>query len=323
MGPGDAVILTVTLNAALDRTLSVPNLQVGHRHRASSSLALPGGHGVNVARALKRLGEPVIATGLAGGRTGTVIVEELTREGILNDFVRIDEESRTSTAVADPTNTLVTEINEYGPFVREDELEVLFDKLQYLSKGADIVVFAGSLPQHVPDDIYAVAIQRLRRDGLHSALDATGPRLRAGLSAEPTIVSVNRREAEEILGYEFGDDADALAGAEELVDMGASVALVHDEGGCVAFFGNGRRRRAFLARLTPLEEVVSTVGSGDGFLAGFLSGWYAQMEPEQALRRAVAAGAANTQMLGACVFDLADVEAFLRQVEVTETTAVR
>ena len=314
------MILTVTLNAALDRTLSVPNLQVGHRHRASSSLALPGGHGVNVARALKRLGEPVIATGLAGGRTGTVIVEELTREGILNDFVRIDDESRTSAAFADPTNTLVTEINEYGPQVSEAELEVLFDKLRYLSKGADIVVFAGSLPQDVPDDIYAVATQRLRRDGLDSALDATGPRLRAGIGAEPTIVSVNRREAEEILGYEFGDDADAQAGAEELVEMGAAVALVHDEGGCVACFGTGKRRKNFSARLAPFEEVVSTVGSGDAFLAGFLSAWYARLEPEQAIRRAVAVGAANTQTLGACVFDLSDVDAFLRQVDIEETT---
>jgi 1-phosphofructokinase/tagatose 6-phosphate kinase len=315
------VIVTVTLNAALDRTLSVLNVQVGHRHRALSSLALPGGHGVNVARALKRLGEPVIATGLAGGRAGTSIVEELTREGILNDFVRIEAESRTSTAVADPTNNLVTEINEAGPAVSEGELSILFDKLHYLSRGADIVVFAGSLPPSVPDELYASAIKAVVREGLVTALDATGPRLRAGIGAEPTIVSVNRREAEEILGYEFGDDEDAHAGVSELVEMGAEIALVHDETGCVACFGGGRARRSFVARLDPVEEVVSTVGSGDSFLAGFLSAWYAQTGPEVALRRAVAAGAANTQMLGAGVFARDDVEVFLRQVQVTERAA--
>jgi 1-phosphofructokinase/tagatose 6-phosphate kinase len=317
------VIVTVTLNAALDRTLSVPNFQLGHRHRASSSLALPGGHGVNVARALKRLGEPVIATGLAGGRTGTSIVEELTREGILNDFVRIDDESRTSTAVADPTNNLVTEINEYGPSVSEAELEILLDKLRYLGRGADIVVLAGSLPRDVPDDFYATAIQQLRRDGLATAIDASGPRLRTGIGAEPTIVSPNRREAEEILGYEFVDDADALAGTAELLEMGAAVALVHDEGGCVACIRDAKRRRCFVARVTPVDEVVSTVGSGDAFLAGFLSAWYTRSEPEEALRRAVAVGAANTQTLGAGVFEQSNVEAFLRQVEVTETAGVR
>ena len=316
------MIVTVTLNAALDRTLSVPNFQVGLRHRATSSLTLPGGKGVNIARALKLLGEPVIATGLAGGRTGTTIIEELTREGILNDFVRIADESRTSTAVADPTNNVVTEINEHGPSVAEAEIEVLLDKLRYLSKGADIVVLAGSLPRDVPEDFYATAIRQLRRDGLATALDATGPRLRAALAAEPAIVSPNRREAEEILGYEFRDDADAVSGAIELVEMGAEIALVHDEGGCVACVTEGRHRRVVRAHLPPLEEVVSTVGSGDAFLAGFLAAWYVKQEPEEAIRRAVAVGAANTQTLGAGLFDPNDVEPFLRQVEVVALDTV-
>ena len=92
------MIITVTLNAALDRSLTVPTLQLGQRHRASEVLTLAGGKGLNVARALKRLHVPVVATGLAGGRTGTRIVEELTGEAILNDFVRIGDESRTSTS---------------------------------------------------------------------------------------------------------------------------------------------------------------------------------------------------------------------------------
>ena len=96
------MIVTVTLNAALDRTLTVPHFLRGQRHRASQVLTLAGGKGINVARALKRLEVPVVATGLAGGRTGTRIVEELTAEAILNDFVRIGEESRASTAVVDP-----------------------------------------------------------------------------------------------------------------------------------------------------------------------------------------------------------------------------
>jgi fructose-1-phosphate kinase PfkB-like protein len=97
------VIVTVTLNAALDRTLTVPNFQRGQRHRACQGLMLAGGKGINIARALKLLGAPVVATGLVGGRTGIRIDEELTGEAILNDFVRIDDESRTSTAVVDPT----------------------------------------------------------------------------------------------------------------------------------------------------------------------------------------------------------------------------
>src|SRR5438132_13079573 len=123
------MIVTVTMNAALDRTLTVPNFRSGYRHRASGGLTLAGGKGINVARALKRLDVPVIATGLAGGRTGTRIVEELTAEAILNDFVRIADESRTSTAVVDPTVGSYTEINEWGPHVSTDELEMLLEKL--------------------------------------------------------------------------------------------------------------------------------------------------------------------------------------------------
>src|SRR5881227_2722388 len=123
------MIVTVTLNAALDRTLTVPNFRSGHRHRASQGLTLAGGKGINIARALKRLGVPVVATGLAGGGTGTRIVEELTGEAILNDFVRIAGESRTSTAVVDPTGSTYTEINEWGPHVEPEELELLLEKV--------------------------------------------------------------------------------------------------------------------------------------------------------------------------------------------------
>ena len=112
------MIVTVTLNAAIDRTLTVPNFQRGQRHRASAGVTLAGGKGINVARALKLLGVPVVATGLVGGTTGTRIVEELTNEAILNDFVHIEGESRTSTAVVDPTGGTYTEINEWGPAVR-------------------------------------------------------------------------------------------------------------------------------------------------------------------------------------------------------------
>ena len=111
------MIVTVTTNAALDRTLTVPVFQIGFRHRSSDVLTLAGGKGINVARALKILDVPVVATGLAGGRTGTRIIEELTSEAILNDFVRIAAESRTSTAVVDPTAGTHTEINEWGPEV--------------------------------------------------------------------------------------------------------------------------------------------------------------------------------------------------------------
>ena len=314
------MIVTITLNAALDRTVRVPNFQLGANHRANASLRLPGGKGVNVARALKQLGQPVIATGLAGGRTGTYIIEELTAEGILNDFVRIKDESRTLTAVIDPNTGQQTEINEYGPNVEAAELDVLLGKIRYLSKGADVFVIAGSLPRGVPADFYAILVRQLRGAGMVTAVDATGPALRAALAAEPGVVSPNVREAEEIVGHEFGDEEDMAAAAETLAQMGAETALIHHESGCVARVRteSSKRGATYRAVLPARSDVVSTVGSGDAFLAGYLSARYGHKPPEVALALAVACGAASTQRVGAGVLDPSDVEALRRRVEVSE-----
>ena len=137
------MILTVTLNTAVDRTVAVPNFRLSQRHRAVESQTMAGGKGVNVARALKLLGRPVIATGLAGGATGTRILERLAEESILNDFTRIEGESRTNLSVVDPTTGEQTEINERGPRVTPEEVDLFVEKLLYLAQGATICVLAG------------------------------------------------------------------------------------------------------------------------------------------------------------------------------------
>jgi 1-phosphofructokinase family hexose kinase len=311
------VIVTVTLNAAVDRTLTVPNFQLGHRHRASQGLTLAGGKGINVARALKRLEVPVVATGLAGGRTGTRIIEELTSEAILNDFVRIGDESRTSTAVVDPTNTSYTEINEWGPSVTEDELETLFGKLHYLSRGASMVVFSGSLPRDVEDDFYAEAIRDLTRRGVQCVLDSEGEPLRRGVEAEPALVSPNQREAESLVGHEFNEEEDFLGALDAIAEMGARSVLVSDESGCFALVRAERRRRRFHA-IAPQVETVSAVGAGDVLLAGYLAATFAGQTVDEALRAAVACAAASTLELGAGRFDPRDSTRLEGGVEVRE-----
>src|SRR5471032_1972532 len=172
------MIITVTLNAAIDKSLSVPNFRLGRRHRTVEQRTIAGGKGVNIARTLKALGQPVIATGFAGGATGTHIVEQLTEESILNDFVRIREESRTNTSVLDPTTGEQTEINEQGPRVEPDEIELFREKLLYLARGAAIVVFAGSLPRGLEPDFYAQLIREVRKLDVMTVVDSDGDALR-------------------------------------------------------------------------------------------------------------------------------------------------
>lgn len=296
------MIVTVTINAAIDRTLTVPNFQLGQRHRASQGLTLAGGEGVNVARALKLLGVPVVATGLAGGSAGRRIVEELTGEAILNDFVRIADESRTSTAVVDPTRGSYTEINEWGPDVDPDELAVLREKLRYLARGADFVVFAGPLPRGVGDDFYAEAIRDLNRRGVPSVLDTAGEPLRLGLEAEPFLVSPNQLEAEALVGQEFRDEQDFVQALDDIADLGARNVMITEETGCYALLRE-KRRVARLRALGPHLEPLSAVGAGDVLLAAYLGAYLESRPPEEALRAAVAAGAASTLALGAGRFD--------------------
>ena len=298
------MIVTVTLNAALDRTLQVPNFQRGQRHRASESLTLAGGKGINVARALKELGVPVVATGLAGGRTGTLVVEQLTAEAILNDFVRIGGESR-----------------EWGPYVQPAELEILLEKLYYLGNGADYVVFAGSLPRGVDRGFYAEAIRDLKRRGIQTVLDAEGEPLRLGTEAEPWLVSPNQPEAEGLVGQELNDDEDFMMALDVIAERGAQNVLITQESGCVARFREERRTRRFRAR-TPRLEPRSAVGAGDTLLAGLIAARLDGRTIEEALAFAVASGAVSTLQVGAGRFDPRDVARLAAQVQLEELEPV-
>jgi 1-phosphofructokinase/tagatose 6-phosphate kinase len=315
------MIVTVTLNAAIDRTLLVPNFQLGHRHRASTSLSSAGGKGINVARALKRLGVPVVCSGLAGGRTGVQIVERLTSEGLLNDFVRIRGESRTSTAVIDPTSNVYTEINEWGPEVEEHELSILRDKLAYLTRGAEFVVLAGSLPRSVGDDFYQDAIRELNRRGAPTVLDSEGEPLALGVEGEPYLVTPNIREAEQLVGHEFGGEEDLVAALDAIAELGARNVIITLETGCLALLREDRHELRLEAH-APALEPIAKVGSGDALLAGFLAARVAGKSLEESLRAAVATGAASVLEAGAGRFDVREVNRLASLIEVKHLEAV-
>jgi 1-phosphofructokinase family hexose kinase len=314
------MIITVTLNTAIDKTLSVPNFRLGRRHRTVEQTTMPGGKGVNVARVLKTLGAPVIATGFTGGPTGTRIVEQLTHLSVLSDFVRIREESRTNTAVIDPTTGEQTEINERGPKVTEQEIDLFVDKLLYLAKGASMCVFAGSLPREVDIDIYARLLRELRRLGVVTVVDTDGDPLRRAVRAEPDVVSPNVLEAEELVGHEFNDDEDRIIAVREMVALGAREAIMTMPDGCFAYMlpsepgGEANLYRVHVP--SGAVEPRATVGSGDAFLAGFVAARYGGRPTTECLAYGVACGAESTQHLGAGLADPHRIERLLAEIEV-------
>jgi 1-phosphofructokinase family hexose kinase len=309
------VILTVTLNAAIDRTVAVPNFRLGRRHRAVESRTVAGGKGINVARALSLLGRPVIAAGFVGGPTGSRVLEQLREESVLTDFTRIAAETRINLAVIDPTSGEQTEINERGPAVSPEETKRLFERIGYLAGGARICVLAGSLPPGAGDDLYARLIADLGRRGVPVVLDAEGEAMLAGVRAGASMVTPNEREAEELVGQEFSDGGDLATGLNELVRLGATEAAITRPEGCVATVGEGPERRLLEVHTEPLEP-VSTVGSGDAFLAGYVAARYEGRSPEECLAYGVACGAESTQHFGAGTVDRNQVERLLGEVAV-------
>ncbi len=307
------MIITVTLNAAIDRTLEVPNFRLGRRHRSVEQTTMPGGKGVNVARALKRLDQPVVATGFAGGQTGTRLVEGLTSESVLNDFVRTRRESRTNITIVDPTTGEQTEVNEQGAEVSRQELELFTDKLVYLARGAQMVVFAGSVPSGVDHEVYGRLVRELRRMGVTTIVDCDGEPLRQAVRGEPDVVSPNVLEAEELVGHEFNDEEDRVIAVREMVQLGAREAIMTVDDGCLAQVLVDGSPRLYRVRVEP-RPARSTVGSGDAFLAGYVAARYSGRAPEERLRFAVACGAESTEHFSAGVLDPTRVERVLGEV---------
>src|SRR5215211_5247923 len=264
------MILTVTLNAAVDRTLVVPSLSIGHRHRASESVTLAGGKGINVARGLRTLGAPVIATGFAGGRNGDAIRDGLSDAAIPFDFVEIEGYSRTSTAIIDPMAGNQTEINEYGPEVSPAEAREFSRRLEHLMEYATAVVFAGSLPPNLDEGFLVNLVRRSRERGLYTVVDSTPAVLRAALKAGPSLVSPNQNEAESVVGFDFIEEGDFLRSLSRLIELGAL-------GACIT----SREAHSYLttdagvvSARAPRVDAVSTIGSGDAYLAGSSRGYF-------------------------------------------------
>ena len=308
------MILTVTLNAAVDRTLVVPSLTLGHRHRASEGIALAGGKGINVARGLRALDVPVLATGLVGGRNGDAIRDGLSEAAIPFDFVEIQSPSRTSTAIVDPMAGTQTEINEYGPAVIPAEAKEFSRRLEHLMEYATAVVFAGSVPPNLDESFLVGLVRRARERGLYTVVDSPPSVLRAALKAGPSLVSPNQHEAESVVGFDFIEEGDFPLGLSRLVEFGvADACITSPEGHSYLTTENG-----IVCAQAPKMEAVSTIGSGDAYLAGLLAGLlHRNLSPVDAVRLAAGCAAANAETLGAGLFESRRAEELAETVEVT------
>jgi fructose-1-phosphate kinase PfkB-like protein len=205
--------------------------------------------------------------------------------------------------------------------VRPEELELLHEKLLYLSRGADIVVFAGTLPREVSEPFYADSIRELNRLGVRTVLDSEGEPLRLGAAAEPYLVSPNQVEAEGLIGQELTEDQEVVQALEDIAELGPRNVLITQASGAFALLREERSAKRYRAT-APRVEALSAVGAGDVLLAGFLAALFEGRQPQEALRAAVGAGAASTLEIGAGRFEPREAGRLAAGVEVVELEPV-
>ena len=307
------MVLTVTPNPTIDKTLEAPHFRVGDHARVRVRAIVPAGKGINVARGLAALGGQAAACAFVGRNEASSYGQLLESEGIPWHFVPVEGVTRSNTTVLDPVNHTVTHLREEGFCVGREQVVAMRTLLEGLltgrpDGGAQRIVFCGSLPRGMEPDDLAGLVSQCRQRGAQVVVDANGPALRqAVLTGAVHTVKPNLEELGECLGAR-PQAQDAPARAEELLDWVDTVLLTLGADGAYVIT---KGLRYGLKCDLPRDRVRNTVGAGDAFLAGWLRGCELCDDPRDALRWAVAAGAACVTSDTTVGYTRRDVEALL------------
>jgi 1-phosphofructokinase len=295
------MIVTLTLNPSLDRTIEIPELVPGEMVRAGATRLDPGGKGVNVARALAAHQLPTCAVVPRGGPEGRQLTELLEEEGIDVCAVPVTGHTRSNVSLVEPDGS-VTKINEPGGELAPDDLErIVKAVLDTVTSGADWVVASGSLPPGVPETFYKDLGLRLTECGIRFAVDTSGPALTAALGARPALVKPNRDELVEFAGFPIDSIGDVVRAATVMREAGAGTVLASlGAAGAVLVDEQGIRHGE-----SPVDRGVSTVGAGDAMLAGYLAGG---VTGSDSLVEALSWGAAAVRLPGSRMPGPGDVD---------------
>lgn len=259
-------VVTVTLNPALDKTVTIHGLQFGGLNRVQQMRLDPGGKGINVAKVLNQFGVSVTATGFIAGSQGRFLLKQLEQQQIKTDFLEIQGETRTNLKIYDELAKITTEINEPGFTVHPEDLQVYRQKLLILFHHASVLVVGGSLPPGVPEDIYREYIQMANELGVKTILDADGVSFQEGIKGKPFAIKPNRFELEQWVGHELKTESEVVAAGKQLLKTGVSIVVVSmgAEGSIVM-----NEHEAFRVHPFPITP-KSTVGAGDSMVAALV-----------------------------------------------------
>ena len=304
------MIVTLTLNPSVDRTVDVDALERGAVIRTSDPVLEPGGKGVNVTRALSANGVPSLAIVPVAGQDGAELSRLLERDGILCRFVPVSGRTRSNTTVCEPDGT-VTKLNEPGSPLSDDDLAAIATAVRTSVRDGDWLVVSGSTPPDLTSEQVSALLAEATATGAHLVIDSSGEALDSALAAKPRIIKPNREELAELVGRELGSVAAVVDAAEDVRSRGVEIVLVSlGAEGAVLVGPNG-----MLMGESRVDKPRSTVGAGDSFLAGFLSRFTAdEGDVEAALLEALTWGAAATRLPGSAVPTPSDLDPSIVQL---------
>lgn len=309
-------VLTVTLNPAIDRTVTVDNFTAGQVNRASQVRSNPGGKGVNVAAALADYGHRVAATGFLGRDNSASFEALFAKKEIADHFVRIAGQTRVGIKITDPIQHQTTDINFPGPAPATADVETLRAQLAAVTGGW--VVLGGSIPPGLDPSIYRDFVATLKAQGCQVLLDTSGAPLQQALEAAPHIIKPNIHELEALLGESLTNEEAVIAAARALIARGLEMVVVSmgQDGACFV-----TAEEVVLAR-PPSVEVKSTVGAGDAMVAGIVSAQLRGLGLADCARRATAFSLDALTRIESGLTSHVAVEAAARQVRITNHRSV-
>ncbi|MGN0404750.1 MAG: 1-phosphofructokinase [Bariatricus sp.] len=288
------MIITVTMNPAIDKTVEIDALLPGGLNRIQKVEYDAGGKGINVSKTIKELGGQSIATGFLGGNAGKTIANVLNDLQIQNDFIWVEGETRTNTKVFEK-NGAVTELNEPGPVITEKQMDELLLKLERYADAKTLFILAGSIPKGVDKGVYAEITRRVHAKGAKVLMDADGELFRQALPAVPDIIKPNRVELEEYAGIDYRtSDEELLELAKKLMSQGIdTVAVSMGKSGAMMV------REGYEVKCPALSvKAHSTVGAGDAMVAALAFAEDNGLDNEETVRLCMAASAGAVTTIG-------------------------
>ena len=305
------MILCLGTTPVYQRTMIFQRLALDQVNRAVEVHDYASGKSINAARVIRTLGADVIASGFVGGQRGEMLRRELDELGIRHDFVAVAPQTRQCITVIDQAAGTATELVQESDSVSESDWRQLDEKLRDLLPQAAVWVYSGTLPPHAPPDFYARWLPLARQTGAAAIIDARDEPLRLAMQQPNPILKINRQELAATIGEDLSEDSRLLAALKKHVPADGQIIVTLGAAGAIACGEDTCWRIS-----SPHVRAVSAVGSGDAFAAGLAVALSQRRTPEDALKLAVACGAANATTPFAGHIHTADVQELLAQVRV-------